>query len=80
MKNKQKLTRNSLGRFISPNKTDIVNGRLYALDGEVVVRANKKCQNGFYLVRYHKDLFGIVSHDRLSKISKKRVNKYLLNA
>jgi hypothetical protein len=80
MKNKQKLVRNSLGRFVSPNKANIVNGRLYALDGEVVVRAEKGCQNGYFLVRYHKDLYGIVNPNRLTKISKKRVNKYLLNA
>ena len=80
MKNKQKLVRDRYGRFISPYQVNIVNGRLYALDGKVTVRARMKCQNGYYMVSHHKDLFGIVKPSRLSKISPKRVDSYLKQA
>jgi len=75
--NKQKLVRDSFGRFMSTKRVNIVNGRLYALDGTVTVRARMKCQNGYYMVSYHKDLFGIVNPSRLGKISTARVGSYL---
>lgn len=65
------------GRFASKTP-NIVNGRLYELDG-VVVRAKQLC-GAMRLVSVHNTLFGLVPDHKLKVIDKAKVNEYLFKS
>jgi len=76
------------GKFISAAQArrlktlrsrEIVNGRLYSLNG-TVVRALKMCSNGYRLVGVHKRLFGFAKDSELVLITPKTVKSYLKNS
>lgn len=63
----------------SARSKQIVNGRLYSLNG-VTVRALTQMDNGIRLVGLHKRLFGFAKDSELALITPEVVAEYLNNA